>query len=108
MESLWKFRSKKSTPVFSPHAKFSARRKCPRFDGEPVEISLQKINSGFFATRKVSMESLSKSKPASPTTCTFNGADASALYHSSQRFFVAIQNIFSSLPLKSLPCIAIV
>jgi len=53
MESLWNFCSKKSTPVFPPHAKLSAKTECPRFQGEPVEILLQKINSGFFATRKV-------------------------------------------------------
>ncbi len=52
MESLRKFYSTKSTATFSAHAKFSARRKCPRFHGEPVELLLQKINSGFFATRK--------------------------------------------------------
>jgi hypothetical protein len=57
MESLWKFCSKKSTAAFSPHAKFSARRECPRFHGEHVEI-----------------------QPDSRTTCTFNGADASAFY----------------------------
>ncbi len=33
------------------------------------------------------MESLLKSKPASPTTCTFNGADASAFYRWNQRFW---------------------
>ncbi len=38
IESLWKFCSKRSTAAFSPDAKFSARRKCPRFHGEPVEI----------------------------------------------------------------------
>jgi hypothetical protein len=55
------------------------------------------------------MESLLESKPASPTTCTFNGADASAFYRWNQRLFVAIQNIFSSsLPLMSRPSIAIV
>jgi len=45
--------SKKSTAVFSPHAKFSARRECPRFHGEPVEILIQKINCSFFAAPKV-------------------------------------------------------
>jgi hypothetical protein len=72
-----------------------------------VEILFQKINCGLFAARKVfrqktvpkipwkkdrtqsfppedstqdSMESLLKSKPTSPTKCTFNGADASAFY----------------------------
>jgi hypothetical protein len=53
MESLWKFCSKKSTAAFSPHAKFSAKRECPRFHEEPVEILIQKVNCGFFATRKV-------------------------------------------------------
>ncbi len=38
MESLWKFCSKTSTAIFSPHAKFSAKTECPRFHGEPVEI----------------------------------------------------------------------
>ncbi len=37
-ESLWKFYSTKSTPVFSSHANFSAKTECPRFHGEPVEI----------------------------------------------------------------------
>ncbi len=53
MESLWKFCSKKSTATFSPHPKFSARRKCSRFHGEPAEILFQKINCGFFVARKV-------------------------------------------------------
>ncbi len=47
------FCSKKSTAGFSPHAKFSTRRECPRFHGEPVEILFQKVNCGFFAARKV-------------------------------------------------------
>jgi hypothetical protein len=53
MESLWKFCSKKSTAAFSPHAKFSAKRECPRFHEEPVEILIQKVKCDFFATRKV-------------------------------------------------------
>ncbi len=119
-ESLWKFCSKNSTPVFSSHANFSAKIACPRFQGEPVEILFQKLNSGLFVSRKLfrqnkvpkipwracgnfvpkhqlrsfrrtqtfqpkqsaqdSTESLLKSKPAIPTTCTFNGADASTFY----------------------------
>jgi hypothetical protein len=79
----------------------------------------QKINCGFFVVRKTlsfppkqsaqdSTGNLLKSKPASPTKCTFNGADASAFYRWNQRFCVAVQNIFSTLPLKSLPSIGIV
>ncbi len=52
-ESLCKFYSKKSNAVFSSHAKFSARRGCPSFHREPVEILFQKINCCFFAWRKV-------------------------------------------------------
>jgi hypothetical protein len=53
MKSLWKFWSKKSTAIFSPHAKFFARRECPIFHGEPVKILFQKINCDFFVACKV-------------------------------------------------------
>jgi hypothetical protein len=57
----------------------------------PAENLIQKINCDYFVARKVlsflpkqsaqdSMESMLKSKPASPTKCTFNGVDASAFY----------------------------
>jgi len=44
------------------------------------------------------MESLLQSKPASPTTCTFNGADAPAFYRWNQRFCFCHPEHFVMLP----------
>ncbi len=106
---------KKSTPVFSSHANFSAKTECPRFHGEPVEILFQNINSALFVARKLFRQNR---VPEIPRTACWNPNQPAPprarsmarmrLLSTAEINASVLPSRISSLPLMSLPSIAIV